>query len=314
MANSPNIVVVGSLNMDLVMRAPRLPDPGETVLGGSFDRFPGGKGANQAVAAARLGAEVAMVGRVGNDPFGEALRRSLEDNGVDHSAVLTDDEHDTGVGMVLVDYTGNNSILVASGANMALTPADVDAAEWIIAGADVVILQLEVPEETVARAAELGRGHGALVILNPAPAMPLSQDLLKSVDLLIPNEDEATTLTGMPVGDKEEARAAARALRDIGAETVILTMGGRGALLSDVTGTDLLPALNEVEPVDTTAAGDAFVGGMAVALGEGKALLEAVGWANIVGGLATMKPGAQPSLPTRQEVEAKIAERLRGDI
>lgn len=307
MAKSPNIVVVGSLNMDLVMRAPRLPDPGETVLGGSFNRFPGGKGANQAVAAARLGAEVAMVGRVGADPFGEALRASLNESGVDHRAVLTDEENETGVGMVLVDYAGSNSILVASGANMALTPQDVEAAEWIIAGADVMILQLEVPAETVERAAALGRSHGALVILNPAPAIPLSKKLLRSVDLLIPNEDEAATLTGMPVGDREQARAAARALRDTGAETVILTMGGRGALLSDVTGTDLLPALNEVEPVDTTAAGDAFVGGLAVALGEGKSLLEAVGWANIVGGLATLKPGAQPSLPLRKVVEARIA-------
>ena len=309
MAGSPNIVVVGSLNMDLVMRAPRLPNPGETVLGGSFDRFPGGKGANQAVAAARLGATVAMVGRVGDDPFGEALRDSLEENRVDHRAVLTDPKYDTGVGMVLVDYAGSNSILVASGANMALTPADVESAEWLIAGADVVVLQLEVPMETVERAADLARGHGALVVLNPAPAQPLSPELLNAVDLLIPNEDEATALTGKSVNSKEEARAAARALRDSGADTVILTMGGRGALLSDVTGTDLLPALNEVEPVDTTAAGDAFVGGMAVALGEGMSLMDAVGWANIVGGLATLKPGAQPSLPTRDEVEAKTAEK-----
>ncbi len=312
MSDSPNIVVVGSLNMDLVMRAPRIPRPGETVLGGELDRYPGGKGANQAVACARLGSQVAMVGRVGDDPYGQRLLDSLQDSGVEVGPVTTDPEHETGVGVVLVDYGGANSILVASGANMALTPADVEAAEWVIAGADVVLLQLEIPLETVQRAADLGRSHGALVILNPAPAQPLPKELLQPVDLLIPNQDEASVLTGKPAGDREEAREAARALRDEGADTVILTMGGKGALLSDASGTDLLPAIAEVDPVDTTAAGDAFVGAMAVALGEGRSLLDAVGWANIVGGLATMKPGAQPSLPTRDEVEARIRE-MRGD-
>ena len=301
------ITVVGSLNMDLVVRAPRIPRPGETILGGEFHTAPGGKGANQAVAAARLGGHVSMIGRVGSDAFAQSLLDSLAADGVDHAFVTQDPEAATGVAFIVVDDAGENSIVVASGANMCLSPADVDAAEAVIADADVLLLQLETPLAAVARAAELARAHGATVILNPAPACPLPQELLALIDVLVPNESEAALLTDMPVGNQVEAKAAAVALCELGVGTAILTLGERGALLAQPGGTELLPAF-EVTPVDTTAAGDAFVGGFGVALAEGRSLPEAVRWGNAAGALATTKLGAQPSLPTRQMVKRLLAE------
>jgi ribokinase len=322
-----HVTVVGSLNMDLVARAPRIPRPGETIIGGDFHTLPGGKGANQAVAAARLGAQVSMVGRLGQDTFAGSLLDNLTAAGVDHTFVIQDPEAATGVALIMVDDAGQNSIVVASGANMRLSPADVDAAEAAIADADALLLQLESPLETVARAAEVARAHGVRVILNPAPARSLPATLLSLVDVLIPNESETALLTGVPVGDWPEtetaARAgigttlreellvlrgekAARALRESGVDTVILTLGERGALLAREGETTLFPAF-EVTPVDTTAAGDAFVGGFAVALAEGKPLAEAVRWGNGAGALATTRLGAQPSLPTRQALETLLA-------
>ena len=292
--------------MDLVARAPRIPEPGETIIGTGFRTAPGGKGANQAVAAARLGAQVSMVGRVGVDAFAGQLLDNIAAAGVDHTFVVQDSEAATGVALIVVDDAGQNSIVVASGANMCLVPADVDAAEAVISSADVLLLQLESPLETVTRAAELAHAHGVRVILNPAPARSLPAALLSIVDVLVPNEGETALLTGLPVGSDAEAEAAAAALRDIGVGTVILTLGQRGAILASEKGTQLLPAF-DVSPVDTTAAGDAFVGGFAVALAEGRTLAEAVRWGNAAGALATTKLGAQPSLPTRRALEEMLA-------
>lgn len=300
------ITVVGSLNMDLVVRTPRIPRPGETIIGSDFHTVPGGKGANQAVAAARLGARVSMVGRVGQDAFAGPLLENLAAANVDHTYVSQDPEAATGVALIEVDDAGQNSIVVASGANRRLSPVDVNAAEAVVAAADVLLLQLESPIETVARAAEVGRAHGVKVMLNPAPATTLSNVLLSLVDVLIPNESETELLTGMPVGDQAQATAAAAALRESGVGTVILTLGERGALLAHEGQTTLFPAF-EVTPVDTTAAGDAFVAGFAVALASRRSLAEAVRWGNAAGALATTQLGAQPSLPARQELERFLA-------
>jgi ribokinase len=300
-----HVTVVGSLNMDLVVRASRIPQAGETIIGGDFHTLPGGKGANQAVAAARVGAQVSMVGRVGQDAFAGPLLENLAAAKIDHTFVAQDPEAATGVALIVVDDAGQNSIVVASGANMRLLPADVDAAEAIIAAADVLLLQLESPLETVTRAAELARAHQVTVILNPAPARSLPASLLSLVDVLIPNESETALLTGMSVSDRSEAAVAALALQESGVGTVILTLGERGALLTREEETELFPAFN-VTPVDTTAAGDAFVGGFAVALAEGRSLAAAVRWGNAAGALAATQLGAQPSLPTRQALETLL--------
>jgi ribokinase len=301
------VTVVGSLNMDLIARAPRIPQPGETILGGDFHTAPGGKGANQAVAAARLGAQVSMVGQIGDDLFGDSLLENLKAAKVDHTFVIRNAEAPTGVALIMVGEAGQNSIVVASGANMCLSPSDVEAAEAAIADADVLLLQLEIPLDTVIRAAEVAHAHRVMVVLNPAPAHQLPETLLSLVDVLVPNESETALLTDMPVGNQVEAEAAAMALCELGIGTAILTLGERGALLAQPGGTEFLPAF-EVTPVDTTAAGDAFVGGFGVALAEGRSLPEAVRWGNAAGALATTKLGAQPSLPTRQVVKRLLAE------
>jgi ribokinase len=299
------VIVVGSLNMDLVTRAPRIPQPGETIIGSGFHTLPGGKGANQAVAAARLGARVSMIGRVGNDAFGGLLLDNLAAAGVDHRHVISDSEAATGVALIVVDDAGQNSIVVASGANARLSPEDVEAGAGAIAAADVLLLQLESPMETVMRAAQIGRACGVTVVLNPAPARPLPDELLSLIDVLVPNESETALLAGMDVENQSDAEKAAAALLSMGVGTVILTLGSRGALLAQEAGVDVFPAF-EVTPVDTTAAGDAFMGGFAVALAEGRPLAEAVRWGNAAGALATTKLGAQPSLPTREMLEAML--------
>ena len=300
------VTVVGSLNMDLVARAPRIPLPGETIIGGGFRTVPGGKGANQAVAAARLGAQVSIVGRVGRDAFARSLLEAMIAAGVDHAFVGQDPQAATGIALIVVDDSGENSIVVAPGANMCLSPADVAAAERAIAAADVCLLQLEIPLESVTRAAEVAQAHGVTVILNPAPARLMPAALLSLVDVLVPNESEAALLTGHPVDDQATAEAAAGALRAMGVGTVILTLGELGALLARDGKAEHFPAF-AVTPVDTTGAGDAFLGGFAVALAEGRALADAVRWGNAAGGLATTRLGAQPSLPTRAALEHLLA-------
>ena len=300
------IVVIGSLNMDLVTNTADIPAPGETVIGGDLATVPGGKGANQAVAAARAGAQVSMVGHVGNDVFAQRLLDGLDADGIDRANVTRVDTA-SGVALIVVDAAGQNSIVVAPGANGRVTPADIAAAESTIAAADVMLLQLEIPVESVEAAAALGQAHGVTVILNPAPAQPLSAELLANVDLLIPNESETATLTGRPTGTVEEIRAAAGALRDQGVGTVIVTMGGRGALRADATGLRRYHPFAVETVVDTTAAGDAFVGGLAAALARGDAPADAIVWGSAAGALAVTKAGAQPSLPRRDALEEMVA-------
>ena len=296
------IAVVGSLNMDLVTRAKTIPIPGETVIGGDLEMIPGGKGANQAVAAARLGASVSMIGHVGTDVFAERLKGNLVNDGVDVGFV-TAVSGSSGVALIVVDENGQNSIVVAPGANAALTPADVDAAAQAIQSANVLLLQLETPLDAVQRAAQIAHDAGVTVILNPAPAQPLPTDLLTLVNILIPNESETATLTGMPTNNQAEIKAAAAHLRTLGVETIILTLGSQGSMLMRKDETILVPAFQVTHVVDTTAAGDAFVGGFATAVAEGKTLHEAILTGNVTGALAVTKLGAQPSLPTRTEVE-----------
>lgn len=296
------VVVVGSLNMDLIVSSPRIPVVGETILGNVFRTAPGGKGANQAVAAARLGAQVGMVGCLGVDSFAADLQDSLEESGVDLTHVRRDLQTSSGVALITVDEAGQNSIVVVPGANYALNAQDVQNAEALFKGAQVLLLQLEIPLDAVQRAAELARAHGVKVVLNPAPARPLPAELLEKVDLLVPNETESELLTEMPVKSQADASAAARKLQEMGAAAVILTLGEKGALLADKDGERLFPAF-PVKAVDTTAAGDAFLGGLAAALSEGKMLDEAVRWGNAAGALAATRMGAQPSLPQRADLE-----------
>ncbi len=293
------ILVVGSLNADLVTRAPRFPLPGETISGEDLSVIPGGKGANQAVAASRQGAQVAMLGRVGSDSFGPVLIRNLQQNGVDTSHIQIAPSA-TGTAIIVVDASGQNSIVLSPGANAKVTPADVDA--FPMQGVDTLLLQFEIPLETVLHAARLGRRNGLRVILNPAPARRFPDSLLADVDILVPNESELALLTDRPVSDVPSAETAARDLLTKGVETVIVTLGSQGALLVTSAQSIHIPAF-PIQVVDTTAAGDAFIGGLAVALGEGYTLEEAVRHGNACGALATAKFGAQPSLPTRTEVE-----------
>ena len=300
------VTVIGSINMDLVTQAEKIPEPGETVIGGDLHTIPGGKGANQAVAAARLGAQVAMVGRVGDDVFASQLKQNLASAGVDLAYVGESEDTASGVALIVVDRSGQNSIVVAPGANSRLTTTDVEAASAAIAAADVILLQLEIPLETVRRAAQLAHEHGVKVILNPAPAQALPADLLAQVDILIPNESETTLLTGLPTSNLAEMEEAAAALQTAGVDTVILTLGGQGALLSQAGQMRHFPSFAVERIVDTTAAGDAFVGGLATAIAEGKSVTEAIPWGNAAGAIAVTRSGAQPSLPDRAEVEALL--------
>jgi len=303
----PRIVVVGSSNTDMVVKGRRLPAPGETVSGGQFVLAAGGKGANQAVAAARLGADVTLVARVGRDIFGDQALENYRKEGIRADYVFRDPDRATGIALILVDQQGENLISVASGANHALTPADVDQAAEPIRAAQVVLLQLEIPLETVCRAAEVAFAAGVPVILNPAPAAPLPDGLLHRVAYLTPNESEAQHLSGVPVEDETSARQAAGRLLAAGARHVIITLGAKGALSASAAGARLVPT-RRVRAIDTTAAGDAFNGGLAWALGCGLALDEAVERACLVGALSVTRLGAQPSLPTKAELDAFLGQ------
>jgi len=309
----PKIVVVGSSNTDMVVKAARIPAPGETVLGGASVMAAGGKGANQAVAAARLGAEVTLVARLGADPLGDEAIAGYQKDSILTDLIVRDPDRPTGVALILVDAHGENSITVALGANEALSPDDVERAADRIRAADAVVMQLEVPLAAVERAAAIARAAGVPVILDPAPAPDggLPEALLRNVTCLKPNESEAERLTGISVSDLASAERAARALQELGPRTVIITLGSQGAIVVDEAAVHHVPAYR-VTAVDTTAAGDAFTGALATALGAGAALVEAVRRAAAAGALAATRMGAQPSLPTQAEWEAFIANHSAG--
>lgn len=309
MSRRPKLVVVGSANMDLVVRTERIPAPGETVLGGDFATVPGGKGANQAVAAARLGADVFFVGKIGSDAFGDALRAELIGAGIAPDYLQRDTHASSGVALICVDAQGQNAITVAPGANRLLTPEDIDAARAGIQAADALIVQLEIPPETVLHAIETAQEFGVRVVLNPAPIRhtnPLPVSLLQMVDVLTPNEHEAANLLGSPTSEGLDFAQAASRLKNLGIPEVIITLGAQGSLLCDAEGVRPMEAF-PVTPVDTTAAGDCFTGALAVALAEGQALEGAARFASAAAALSVTRAGAQPSLPYRAEVEAFLA-------
>ena len=298
-----NVVVVGSLNMDLVTRAERLPRPGETVFGQAFGTVHGGKGANQAVAAARLGASVAMVGCVGTDAYGVQLREGLEAEGIDCQAVRTVAQGASGVALIVVDTDSQNTIVVVPGANGCLDAQDIMTVDGMLQGAKVIICQLEVPMDTVGHVLKRGRELDKIVVLNPAPASgPLPVQWYALVDYLIPNESEARALSGVPVDSLESAELAARSLMALGASNIIVTLGSQGALLVSAQRVVHFAA-PKVEAVDATAAGDTFVGAFSAAPAAGKGEDDAIRFAQTAAALSVTRAGAQPSIPGLQDIK-----------
>ena len=302
-----NIVVIGSTNTDMVVKASHLPAGGETVLGGEFLMNAGGKGANQAVAAARYGNRVVFVAKTGNDLFGERVRSSLREDDIVTDYVSIDPLHPSGVALITIDARAENCIVVASGANMYLSTADVDAAREEISAADVVLMQLESPIETVTYAAQMAAEAGVKVVLNPAPApdKPLPEELMRSLYLITPNRSEASRLSGIEVKDMESAREAAKAILDRGPQSVIITLGGDGSLVYDGQEFTFIEA-TKVEAVDTTAAGDTFNGVLATMVAEGRNLIDAAREASLAAAISVTRMGAQPAAPTRAEVAAMV--------
>lgn len=299
------LVVVGSSNTDMIIKVPRIPKPGETILGGKFSKAAGGKGANQAVAAARSGGDVTFVARVGQDMFGDNAIQGFEENNIVTDHVFRDPEAPSGVAEIFVSEDGENSIAVAPGANSNLSPEDIDNSEDAINSADILLMQLEIPLETVQAAADLAHEKNATIILNPAPATDLPDELLEKITILTPNESEAELLTGVKVVDKDSAEKAAKKLQSMGVQKVIITMGKFGAyVLSD--GFSGIVSGYQVDAVDTTAAGDVFNGALSVAIAENKSLKDAVKFANAAAALSVQKLGAQPSAPGRAEVDKFI--------
>lgn len=302
MASQPRICVVGSCMIDLISRVPRLPNLGETLVGHSFHLGYGGKGANQATAAARLGARVSMVAKVGRDVFGEGTMQNFRDNGIDTTFVQYDPDRFSGVAPIFVDDKADNFIVIVPGANDGLTPGDVQAAREAILGADLLCCQLEVPVEVTLEAFRIACSGDVVTILNPAPAAPLPDELLRLTDICVPNEVEAQMLSGHSADNLDQAEQAARELLRRGPKSVVMTLGNRGALLVDSTSREHVHAV-KVDAVDPTGAGDAFIGALAVSLGEGRSLTDAVRRASAVAALSVTRVGTQVSFPGRQEAD-----------
>jgi len=302
-----SVVVLGSINMDLTTYVPRLPAPGETLFGSHFITVPGGKGFNQAAAAARLGAVTRFIGRIGDDPFGQGVLQLVADEPVDASGVAVDAAHGTGLAVISVDDQAENSIIVISGANMAHGQEEVDRCVAALANARVLLLQLESPLEVSLAAAKVARQQGVTVILDPAPASPLPADAYSLASVMTPNETEAEILVGFRPTDAAEAAQAATLLRQQGVEVAIIKLGARGVYFQSKEEEGFVAPF-AVTPVDSVAAGDAFNGGLAVALAEGRPLPEAVRWGAAAGALATTRPGAMPSMPHRAELIRLLAQ------
>ena len=304
-SNKPSVLVVGSSNTDLIIKAARIPKPGETILGGEFFRAAGGKGANQAVAAARAGGAVTFIARLGRDGEGDQALAGFVAVGINVKHVIRDPVDPSGVALIIVGNGGENSIAVAAGANDKLNPGDVRKAKAAFRRARIVLLQLETPLATVMTSAELACAQGTLVVLNPAPARPLPARLLRAVYLLTPNESEAEQLTGVTVDNETTAAKAAGKLLARGAQNVIITMGFRGALVAGKCIRHMIPGF-KVNAVDATGAGDVFNGALVVALADGQPLLEAARFANAAAAISVTRFGAQPSAPTREEIQAVL--------
>lgn len=298
---SKKILVVGSTNTDMVIKATHLPNPGETIIGGTFLMNAGGKGANQAVAAARLDAEVLFICKTGNDIFGQQSKQLFAKERIDTTYVFSDMKHPSGVALINVDSKGENCIVVASGANAYLLPADLANAVDAIDQSDIVLMQLEIPIETIEYVVSIAQAKGKTVILNPAPAQSLSKSLLKCVSILTPNETEASMISGVQVKDTESACEAARVICSMGVQTVIITLGAKGALIYTDEFQEEIP-VEKVEVVDTTAAGDVFNGALAVALSENRNITDAVRFACDAASISVTRIGAQASAPYRKEL------------
>lgn len=300
-----NIVVIGSSNTDMVVMTSHFPAPGETILGGEFLMNAGGKGANQAVAAARCGGRVNFIGKVGKDIFGENAVQNIKNEGINVSGISTDPDSASGVAQIIVDQKGENSIVVAPGANLKLNRADIDHASGQIEQADIILMQLEIPVDTILYAAKKAFNLGKKVILNPAPATTLPEELIKYLYIITPNEIETELLTGIKVTDQASAAKAAKELKSKGVENVIITLGAKGAFVFTDHLNEIVPAY-EVQAVDTTAAGDCFNGVLAVGLANGLEMLESIRFANRAASIAVTRAGAQISMPTRHEVENSL--------
>lgn len=301
MSTPPYILVVGSSNTDMVINSAHLPAPGETIIGSSFFMNPGGKGANQAVAAARLGGHVTFICKTGNDIFGKQAAEIFENEGIDTSYLLEDPANPSGVALITVDDNGENTIVVASGSNGTLSRVDIEHSKNVIENASVVLMQLEIPLDTVQYVAATAREKNVRVILNPAPACELPLVLMKNISIITPNEREAEMLTGIAVHNFDTAKEAAKLISSKGVETVIITLGPKGALVYDGGKFEHVPSV-EVKAVDTTAAGDVFNGALAVALNEGKEILEATSFACKAAAISVTRKGAQSSAPFRKEL------------
>jgi len=299
--NKQGVLVIGSSNLDLVVTAKRFPNPGETIFGKKFEMFPGGKGANQAVAAARLGSKTIFIGKMGNDEFREKLSQIMIEGGVDIKNLFIDENEHTGTALITVDESGQNQIIVISGSNMKLTPQDVESRSSLFKEAAIVLTQLEIPVETVIKSAELAKENNLIFILNPAPALKLPETIFPLIDYLTPNETELELLSGVKIENENSIKIAAKKLIEKGIKNIIVTLGEKGSLLINSEIEKYFP-VKKVEVVDTTAAGDVFNGALAASLAEGKNINQAIEFANAAASISVTRMGAQSSIPYKNEI------------